>query len=56
MSQPPRYSSPGFDPGAVDGGLPRGPLSADPEGSQDFMEGIVLFDPATDSSPYAAKH
>ena len=56
MSQPPRYSYPGFDPGAADGSSPYGTLPVAPEASQGFMDGIVLFDPATDSSPYAAKH
>ena len=56
MSQPPRYSNPGFDPGAADGSSPYGTLPVAPEASQGFMDGIVLFDPATDSSPYAAKH
>ena len=56
MSQPPRYSNPGSTPGAADGGSPYGTLPVAPEASQGFMDGIVLFDPATDSSPYAAKH
>lgn len=56
MSQPPRYSNPGFDPGAADGSSPYGTFPVAPEASQGFMDGIVLFDPATDSSPYAAKH
>ena len=56
MSQPPRYSNPGSTPGAADGSSPYGTLPVAPEASQGFMDGIVLFDPATDSSPYAAKH
>ena len=56
MSQPPRYSYPGSVPGVADGSSPYGTFPAAPEASQGFMDGIVLFDPATDSSPYAAKH